>query len=119
MNIKIPEEEARYLFNRLIDDNVVRKIIAGNRDEVICIEYIHETQLFHDKGGYKTFELKKKISEDEKSKIQVIEKNKLIKEAKLADWQVKIFWPLFIIALIGGLCGIISLLLQIINNSSV
>jgi len=67
-----------------------------------------------DLGGWKKFLEQEKIKESEEAfKIQK-ETEKLNYETKLSKWQVKTFWPLFIIALIGGICGIVSLILQLI-----
>lgn len=64
-------------------------------------------------GGWIKFIEQAKIKESEETfKIQK-ETEKLNYETKLAKWQVKTFWPLFLLALLGGICGIVSLILQL------
>jgi hypothetical protein len=50
---RIESEEARYLVKKLISDGVVRRVNIYDNDEYISIEYIFETKLFFDKGGYR------------------------------------------------------------------
>jgi hypothetical protein len=45
--------------------------------------------------------------------LKQIERQKLIDDAKLSKWQARTFWWVFLFGLIGGLCGIISLGIQI------
>jgi hypothetical protein len=66
-----------------------------------------------DTGGWKKYNEKKKKEELEQSLVKEKENAKLNYEIQLAKWQVKAFWPLFGIALLGAICGIISLLLQL------
>jgi hypothetical protein len=68
-------------------------------------------------GGW----LKHKINQaEEKSKLEIIknkEVEKLFWESKLVKWQVKVFWPLFFLAILGFLTGVFSLVWQIIDKS--
>lgn len=74
--------------------------------------YPIKTQKFIDKGGFiSTLEENDRLQE-----ITSVENQKLLNEAKLAKWQVKVFWPLFFVAVIGGISGIISLIMQIFKD---
>lgn len=54
-------------------------------------------------GGRRQYELLiDKKNEEER------QKEKLKWDLRLAKWQARMFWPLFILALIGGVCGIIA-----------
>lgn len=68
-------------------------------------------------GGWTKYLEQENLKEKEKVFIQNTEYKKLNYETKLARWQIKTFWPLFIVAVIGGICGIISLLLQILDKT--
>jgi hypothetical protein len=112
LGLKISEEEARYLCNVLISDRVVDSINTSI-SELVIIKYTHSTQLFYEQGGYaKRNEIKKQI-QDENLRNKRIQDEKLRSEAKLAKWQVKTFWWIFLLALIGGICGIVSLVMQL------
>lgn len=71
------------------------------------------TEDFYKDGGFT------KIYDDQQTEIKLeqhkkqLELSKLIKENKLIDWQLKSFWYFFILAILGGICGIISLAMQI------
>jgi hypothetical protein len=49
----------------------------------------------------------------ENEKLKQIEKQKLIYDSKISKWQAKTFWWVFFIGLVGGICGIISLIMQL------
>jgi len=115
LKIQVTEKEARYLFNKLLADQVVRKINTGSTDEVISIDYSHQTQKFRDSGGYQQLLEEAEINHQEKSRIENIKNKKLSSETKLISWQVKTFWWIFIIGFIGGLCGIVSLIIQFLD----
>lgn len=51
-----------------------------------------------------------------KEKLKQIEEQKLINDSKISKWQAKTFWWVFVFGLIGGICGIISLTMQIKEN---
>ena len=44
---------------------------------------------------------------------QIKEDEKLDTDLTLAKWQKRIFWPVFIGGVIGGICGVISLIMQL------
>ncbi|NLD46313.1 MAG: hypothetical protein GX660_03825 [Clostridiaceae bacterium] len=74
--------------------------------------YPIKTEKFINNGGLTgTLEENDKLLE-----ITSVENQKLINEATLAKWQVKAFWPLFIFALIGGVSGFVSLIMQIFKD---
>lgn len=64
-------------------------------------------------GGWLVHLNQSKIKEQERLDFEKIELEKLKYDAKLAKWQIRVFWPVFIFGLIGGVSGIISLLLQL------
>jgi len=45
--------------------------------------------------------------------VKQIEKQKLIYDSKISKWQAKTFWWVFFIGLVGGICGIISLIMKL------
>ncbi len=49
----------------------------------------------------------------ENEKLKQIEKQKLIHDSKISKWQAQTFWWVFFIGLVGGICGIISLIMQL------
>jgi hypothetical protein len=112
LNFKITSDEAKYLFNKLIEDGVV-DILRTPINELVGIKYSHVTQKFYDQGGYAKHNELIKAKEAEEEKLKTIEDEKLISEAKLAKWQVNTFWWFFFLAVIGGICGIISLVMQL------
>ena len=64
-------------------------------------------------GGWEKYIEQEKSQNKEQDFIKQKEKEQLLYDTKLAKWQVKTFWPLFGIAIIGSICGIISLILQL------
>ena len=112
LNLKISADEAKYLFNKLIADGVV-DTLRTPLNELVVIKYSHVTQKFHDQGGYVKHYEQIKAKEAEEDRLKTIEDEKLISEAKLAKWQVKTFWWFFFLALIGGICGIVALIMQL------
>jgi hypothetical protein len=54
----------------------------------------------------------------EQERFRYLEKQKLIHDSKISKWQAKTFWWVFFIGLIGGICGIISLVMQIQEKTS-
>jgi predicted transcriptional regulator len=64
-------------------------------------------------GGWLKYIEQESLENNEEEFIKQKEKDKLIYETKLARWQVKTFWYLFFLAIIGGIFGIISLILQL------
>jgi len=71
-----------------------------------------------DKGGWIKYVENKKRNKDSLIAIKVKEAEKITKETKLLKWQIKTFWPLFVIAVVGSLMGFISLVWQIFNTLS-
>ena len=66
-----------------------------------------------EQGGWLKYKEEKAKSVDERARRENEELKKLRYEVKLSRWQVKTFWPIFFLALIGGIRGIISLIMQI------
>jgi len=59
-------------------------------------------------GGWLKYKLKQEIIGKKKEKKEEL-------DLKLANWQVKTFWWLFGLAIFGGICGIISLVMQLVK----
>jgi hypothetical protein len=103
----------KQIITQLLDMN----IITLASDSAFDRDYYKLTSLGRDViniGGWEKYLEQEKITEKENVQDKQKENEKLTYDLRLAKWQVKTFWPLFIIALIGGICGIISLILQII-----
>ena len=59
-------------------------------------------------------ELLLEINEFQKAQItEIKQEKKLDWELQLTEWQVKTFWWWFWIAFIGGICGVISLAINL------
>lgn len=48
-------------------------------------------------------------------RLNALKNEKLIYDSKISKWQTKTFWWIFFFGLIGGICGIISLVIQIMK----
>jgi|SRR5665647_13360 len=48
-------------------------------------------------------------------RLNALKNEKLIYDSRISKWQAKTFWLIFFFGLIGGICGIISLAIQIIK----
>ncbi len=70
-----------------------------------------------DYGGIENFLAHRQEEINDKKRLDKITNEKLISDAKLSKWQVKIFWPMFIIALIGGLYSIYSIVDAVVGES--
>ena len=66
-----------------------------------------------EKGGWSWYLHQLENEEKERARQQELEAEKLRWETKLAKWQVKVFWPVFLLGLVGGISGIISLGMQV------
>ena len=101
------------IITKLLDKGIISQV-----DDSLLNKNLHKlTPLGRkviDLGGWNKFLEQEETKESEETiKIQK-ETEKLNYETRLAKWQLKTFWPIFIIALIGGICGIVSLILQLI-----
>lgn len=110
-NNEISLDECKALVRELLNDNIV--FVPGNSNE--DIGYQNEITDFLENGGYERLEKQNEIRDQTNKKKEELELKKLNWDSKLAKWQVKTFWLFFILAIIGGVCGIISLVLQIAN----
>jgi hypothetical protein len=68
-----------------------------------------------DSGGWIAFLKRRNQLHNFENDKKSIEFQKLKSEIKILKWQEKTFWPLFIFALIGGICGIVSLAIQVFD----
>lgn len=83
-------------------------------DDFIEKEYITEVMLslfISPIGINEILNLRNRISEEKVQKL--IEGEKITTELSLLKLQKKTFWIVFYIGLIGGVCGIISLIMQL------
>lgn len=71
------------------------------------------TKQFLDEGGFKQKYLNQQKASDYKSEFEKASLDNLRKNNKLVELQLKSFWWIFGIAVIGGICGIISLILDL------
>jgi len=74
--------------------------------------------VLEDFGSLELFFESRENEKATKVEIENVKFNKLKNDAKLSNWQVKTFWPVFIFGLIGGICGIISLGMQVTAKNS-
>lgn len=118
-----------YLSNKFGEETETSKIINSaiielNRE--LLIHQLPENGLIYQltdngnkiaiSGGYLAHKKElQRISEKEMI-VSETEFNKLVIEEKLARWQAKTFWPLFILAIVGGVSGIVSLIMQVIGK---
>lgn len=77
------------------------------------VKYKYTITPFLESGGYKGKEERIKSKAEEKSKREKVSDQKTQYDFKLAKWQVIIFWPIFIITLIGSILGSISFFMQV------
>lgn len=68
---------------------------------------------FYDEGGFVGIYEKNQNKIKYDSDLETIRMNKLKWDSKLSKWQSKTFWYVFVLGIIGGICGIVSLGLQL------
>lgn len=76
------------------------------------------TKRFYVDGGFEGLfeqQQQEQIMKDEYEKIRL---NKLKWDSKLSKWQAKTFWYVFVLGIVGGICGILSLTLQISDKKT-
>lgn len=103
-------------YNKIVTLLADKNIISPASDSMFDKDYYKLTshgREIKEIGGWAKYLEQENIKEKEVALIQQTENKKLNYETKLAKWQVKTFWPLFIVAVFGGICGIISLIIQI------
>ena len=69
-------------------------------------------------GGWLAHVSRLKKQRQTKEQNDFIEAEKRIHETTLARWKVATFWPALAIGLLGGICGIISLVIQLADRHS-
>lgn len=85
-----------------------KRLMYGIHDEI-------RKQILLD-GGWINHKEKSLKRGQEKSRVEKAINEKAITDARLSELQLKTFWWLFGIAIIGGICGIVSLVWQIISR---
>ena len=62
--------------------------------------------IIENEGGWTKYKQHQIIIENRKERKEII-------DLRLANWQVKTFWWLFLLAILGGISGIVSLVMQL------
>jgi len=106
---RIPQEESS-IIEFMVGNNLIEKnsTIPGYHHKIS----FHGRQIVELGGWIKYLEDIATETRNEES-IKSDQRQKLVFETKLLKWQTKTFWPLFFFAIIGGICGIISLSIQL------
>jgi hypothetical protein len=102
--------------DKLVDIMLYNNLMCQTADSIYTITP-EGIQIFESGGWIKhqANKLKEKLRSE---RIRNKEAEKLFWETKLVKWQVKAFWPLFLLAILGFLTGISSLAWQIIDKSN-
>ncbi len=103
--IETPDEIVE-IKNILVDYSIID--YWGNYNKFI-LSKIGES-VINKHGGFEKYLLYLDKENKEKEKLYKIENDKLLLDAKLSRWQVKVFWYVFILGLIGGIYTIYSIL---------
>lgn len=101
--------EMHHIIDLMVNEDLIEKISFTGYNHKLTP---HGLSVLENGGwlNYKKSENERIINE---RNLQFKKDQKLINDERISRWQVKTFWPLFIIALVGGVCGIISLFLQL------
>jgi hypothetical protein len=73
------------------------------------------TKRFYEGGGFISMYNKHQYELNLSNEYEEIRLRKLKWDSKLSKWQAKTFWYVFFLGVIGGICGIISLSIQLGN----
>jgi nitrate reductase NapE component len=65
--------------------------------------------------GWISYRNEKELRKENERKVIDLRTQKTKTEITILKWQKLTFWPLFIIAIVGGVCGVVSLLMQLIK----
>jgi len=100
--------------DQIVDIMVSNGLISSPNDYNYTIR--PEGIAIFENGGWKKYKFARDQEAIKEEQVRSREIEKLVWETKLIKWQVKSFWPLFIIALLGAIMGSISLFWQIIEK---
>jgi len=101
--------------DKLVDIIVHNNLMSQTSDNIYTITPLG-IQIF-ESGGWIKHQTNKAEEKLRSESIRNKEVEKLLWETKLVKWQVKVFWPLFFLAILGFLTGVSSLVWQIIDKS--
>ncbi|HUW06113.1 MAG TPA: hypothetical protein VMW01_07615 [Williamwhitmania sp.] len=107
---EIKESSYEYYFKILKESQVVIVAISENRaTQIMELDII--TERFNKNGGFrKLFEEQKK-----KEKLELIKNEKEVNEAQLIKWHKKTYWLTFILAILGFIIAVISLIISLLD----
>jgi hypothetical protein len=71
-------------------------------------------QDLYDQGGFKKVHEDQIKAEEKRQEVSELELKKLRYDVKLSKWQVKTFWCLFFIAIVGSILGAIAFFCQVL-----
>lgn len=109
----IPRQESRAIRELLeIHHNLITTIGSNGSIYSLTARGIEVIE----KGGWSWYMQQLENEEKEGARQQELEAKKLRWETKLAKWQVKVFWPVFLLGLVGGIPGIVSIGKQVFVN---
>ena len=101
--------------DKIVDIMVHYNLMCQTTDSIYTITP-EGIQIFEN-GGWIKYQANKIEEKSRSESIRNKEVEKLFWETKLVKWQVKVFWPLFFLAILGFLTGVSSLVWQIIDKS--
>ncbi|PCJ28302.1 MAG: hypothetical protein COA97_01330 [Flavobacteriales bacterium] len=113
---KKTNNQINILIEFMLDENINGYPIIDNNKfdgDNYTIKANRYSEQYKFQGGFTISALEAKIDKHKSEKRQEKEDIKLENELKLSNWQVKYYWLFFIIAVVGGLCGVISLVVSI------
>ncbi|MFA4853115.1 MAG: hypothetical protein WC599_11405 [Bacteroidales bacterium] len=105
-------KELNLIIDTMLNNDLIEHI--GRTDRFFKITLFGQEVL--DSGGWILNLKKKEELVKNENELKSLENQKLKSETKILRWKEKTFWYLFFLALIGGICGIISLILQLVEK---
>lgn len=100
-------------------DHIIRLLESENLAELqdkFSIKITKKGITICNNGGWLKYLEEIKIENKKQNERIIRQDRKEEFELKLASWQVKTFWWIFGFAIIGGICGIISLIMQLVDK---
>lgn len=116
LSLNMTDQKLRLLMGFLCSDEKANKIPVrgiGNDPDHFCISSNDVSWVFLSNGGYmkeylESVERMKKEAEDQK-----IASGKLRDDAKISKWQVRAYWPMFVLSIWGAVTGTVALSLRL------
>lgn len=100
----IDYEEKEVIKKYLIDNDLIKNYTDKNDGRYILTS--HGENVIKNYGGIEKYNEHLKKQQEEKLRLEKKANDKLHNDAKLSKWQVKTFWPLFGVGLIGFMLSI-------------